>query len=226
MNAHLLLLPAHAGYFKLCLSAKLLYVLNMGKRLLYEDNYRRVIIKVGEKEASVRNPIAFYHLALMEYNPNLRIEQIVLFEKMLVFYQLNNSKPFEYQQIRLQEQLHISRIRLENARLFLKGKGILEEVNPGRGKRIWYSLNLERINALLPELYKMPEDESEKRLALRNLRLFFSNFFVSEKVRNRVDPSIPDVIHEGRTSISGTDKRKFIKGDRKEDENSTYKVEE
>lgn len=92
----------------------------MGKKLSYEDNYQSVIIKVKGKDTSVRNPLAFYHLALMEYNPKLSIEQIVLFEKMLVFYQWNNSKPFEYQQKRLKEQLHISRYRLESARQSLK----------------------------------------------------------------------------------------------------------
>jgi len=156
---------------------------------------------------SVRNPIAFYHLALMEYSPQLGIETILLFEKMVVFYRANRFKPFEYQQERLMNELHIKRTRLEKARAFLMSKGILVELNPGKGKKIRYTLNKDKVIASIPSLYKLPDDIVAKKEAVIELKTFFEYFLSREYLGKKKAPTVSDEVYTGKYSIMGPDKR-------------------
>ena len=51
----------------------------MAEKLYYEDRFHRLLVNIDGVDKSIINPIAFYHLALMEYSPKMDIETIVLF---------------------------------------------------------------------------------------------------------------------------------------------------
>lgn len=112
----------------------------MKEKPIYKNGHRSIPVNNFESKKSLMYPLSFFHLSLMEYSPAWSIDQIVLFEKFIVFYRWNKLKPFEYQQIRLIEQLHTTRDRIERARKSLKNSGILNEFNPGLGKKIRYLL--------------------------------------------------------------------------------------
>lgn len=182
----------------------------MSEKLYYEDTFHRLLVNMDGVDKSIRNPIAFYHLALMEYSPKLDIETIVLFEKMVVFYRANRLKSFEYQQDRLMDELHIKRTRLEKARAFLIRTGILIEVNPGNGKKIRYTLNKDKVIASIPILYRMPDDKIAQMVAITELQTFFEYFLNRKYLRTKTNPSIPDNVHTGMYSIMGPDKRQEL----------------
>ena len=179
----------------------------MAEKLYYEDNFHSLVVNMDGVDKSIRNPIAFYHLALMEYSPELDIETILLFEKMVVFYRANRLKPFEYQQERLMNELHIKRTRLKKSRAFLMNKGILVEKNPGKGKKIRYTLNKDKVIASIPLLYKLPDDKVAKMIEIKDLQTFFEYFLNRKYLRAKRSPSIPDNVHTGMYSILGPDKR-------------------
>lgn len=195
----------------------------MAEESVYKSNHPRMRVKMEGKEVDIPYPIAFHHLSLMEYLPSLDLETILLFEKMVVFFRSNKLKPFEYQQERLAEQLHIKRNGLDNARAALKKLKILIEENPGRGKKIRYSLDKEMIIANLPDLYKMPKDKAAKAKAIKELSAFY-NYYLSKKyLREKVNESVPDNVHMGLFSITSADKRTDTQDDKKDDENNIYK---
>lgn len=198
----------------------------MAEESVYKSNHRRQQVKMDGKEKDIPYPIAFYHLSLMEYRPDLDLEIIILFEKLVVFYRSNRLRSFEYQQDRLMEELHIKRTRLDNARAMLKKAGILLEHNAGKGKKNRISLSKEMIIANIPYLYKMPEDIIAKAKAIKELETFF-NYYLSKKyLREKVSESIPDYVHEGKFSITAPDKTKNIQDDNKDGENDIFKIEE
>jgi len=110
-------------------------------------------------------------------------------------------RQFEYQQDRLSRELHIKRTRLEKARSKLVEVGILKENNPGKGKKIRYELNKNRIIEIVPYLYKMPADENQKAQTIKELQTFFEYYLNRKYLRAKVDPSIPDNIHIGAFPI-------------------------
>jgi hypothetical protein len=133
------------------------------------------------KDKSIRNPIAFYHKALMQYRPELDLEIIVFFEKMLVYYRTTRLKTFEYQQDRLAAELHIKRTRLEKARSLLVKSKILMEFNPVKGKKIRYSINKDSINEIIQSLYLLPEEEPAKSDTIKELRTQCPDLFCYSK---------------------------------------------
>lgn len=193
----------------------------MAAKLLYEDNYHRLQVRMDGADRSIRNPVAVYHKALMEYREDLDLEFIVLFEKLLVFYRTMRLRPFEYQQDRLSRELHIKRTRLEKARSKLVEAGILKENNPGKGKKIRYELNKNRIIEIVPYLYKMPADENQKAQTIKELQTFFEYYLNRKYLRAKVDPSIPDNIHIGAFPIFRPDEVSPDKNPSDEEENNT-----
>ncbi len=198
----------------------------MAEKLYYEDRFHRLLVNIDGVDKSIINPIAFYHLALMEYSPKMDIETIVLFEKMVVFYRANRLKPFEYQQERLMTELHIKRTRLEKARAFLIRTGILVELNPGKGKKIRYSIDKEKVVASIPILYLMPDDEIHQKVAIRELQIFFEYFLNRKYLRTKRNPSTPDYIHTGMYSIMGPDKRDGFTDKQNDEDGTTHSQEE
>lgn len=198
----------------------------MAEKLYYEDNFHGLLVNIDGVDKSIRNPIAFYHLALMEYSPGLDIETIVFFEKMIVFYRANRLKSFEYQQDRLMDELHIKRTRLEKARAFLISIGILIEVNPGKGKKIRYTLDKDRVIASIPLLYRLPDDKVAKMVAIKELKTFFEYFLNKKYLRTKTNPAIPDNVHTGMYSIMGPDKRQELPDKPKNEEGSSQDQEE
>lgn len=83
--------------------------------------------------------------------------------------------------------------------------GILKEVNPGKGKKIRYSLDKNRIIELVPYLYRMPADEQEKEQKIRELQTFFEYYLNPKYLREKIDQSIPDNIHTGNFQIFNPD---------------------
>ena len=195
----------------------------MKEKLLYGNMGHELIVTEGGKDFSVRNPLAFYHLALMEYREDLDLDFIVLFEKLLVFYRSAKFLPFYYQQSRLIKELHIKRSRLVKARALLIKVGILTEVNPGNGKKIKFILNRDRIIALVPHLYKMPKEESAKVALINELQIFYKYFLSKRYLRKNHDSFMPDEIPELRVSLTGNDKMDIRDGNKMDDENNTYK---
>lgn len=112
------------------------------------------------------------------------------------------------------------------ARTLLIKVGILIEVNPGKGKKIKFNLDRERIIALVPHLYKMPKEEPAKAALINELQIFFKHFLSKKYIVEKDDTSIPDEIPELRVSLAGGDNRDIGYGDTEDDENNTYKGEE
>lgn len=184
----------------------------MAGKLIYQDKSHSLLVRMDGVDKSIRNPIAFYHIALMQYRPDLELEVIVLFEKMLVFYRSNRLRQFEYQQDRLEAELHIKRTRLAKARAKLVNAKVLIEINPGKGKKIHYSIDKNRINEIIQFLYMMPEDMDSKAKTIKELQTFF-NYYLNRKYLNeKIDQSISDEVHVGEYSIIGHDKRKIELG--------------
>jgi hypothetical protein len=204
--------------FSYSIELSLIYELFMAGRIIYEDDYRRMRVIIDGKDMSIRVPISFNHLALMEYNPDLDLDVIVLFEKLLVFYRSNQLRTFNYQQYRLEEDLHIKRDRLTKARTFLIEAGILPNVVVGRGRKIPFSINIDGIIASIPKLYRLPIDESAKIIAIRELEIFFKHYLSKNYLNERIDTSIPDEVINGRISITRKSNPKIEKDDDKKDE--------
>jgi hypothetical protein len=175
----------------------------MKQKPLNEDNFRSIVVNENGKDIRIRNPLSFYHKAYMEYRADLKIEDILLFEKLIVVFKALNFQPFAYQQDRLEEQLRIKRTRLENARRKLVELEILKEVTAGRGLKIMYSIDGNRIISLIPYLYKMPDDPTAKKSLIKELETFFSYHFD----RNFTQKSIYGKDYKGKKSISGPDNR-------------------
>ncbi len=75
----------------------------MKEKPIYGNKGHEITITEGGREITVRNPISIYQLALMEYSPDMDLEVIVLFEKLLVFHRAARFHPFFYQQDRLKK---------------------------------------------------------------------------------------------------------------------------
>jgi len=153
----------------------------------------------------------------------MKIEEIVLFEKLLVFYRWNRLRPFEYQQDRLEAELHIKRTRLKKARDKFIKDNILIEVNPGNGKRLRFSLNKDGIIAMLPKLFKLPEDKFTKDETIKDLTAFYTCYLSKKYLGEGIDDSTPDHVLAGEYSVIGSDKRKIEVKD-SEDDSSTNNI--
>ena len=124
------------------------------------------------------------------------------------------------------QELHIKGARLDNAMASLKKAGILSEHNSGKGKKIRISLSKDMINATIPYLYKMREEKEAKAKTIKELVTFF-NYYPSKKcLREKVNESILDNVHEGKFSITAADKTNDITADNNNDGNDTCKKEE
>ena len=175
------------------------------------------------QRTSVIYPIAFNHLALMDYHSDRTLEEIILFEKLLVAYRTFRLKPFYYQQFRLMEDLHLKRDRVERGIASLERAGVLVAQKFGSGKKIKYSLDLKKLIGALPFLYKMPEDVLAKQRLLKELEYFFTYYLTARYLSANPDPSVPDEVYEGKINLA-KNKRDFNSTGDESGENSTYKI--
>jgi hypothetical protein len=146
------------------------------EKVRFENGQNVFFAKVYGKELSMRYPIALHQLALMEYSPKWTIDMIVLFEKMVVFYRSRHLLPFQYQQRRLRNELHLTTDRLNKAREDLKKLDILKEDNPGRGKKIKFSIDRDKVIELLPLIYVMPDNDQKRKTMIDDLRNFYTYY--------------------------------------------------
>lgn len=198
----------------------------MKEKLIYGNKGHELTVVEKGKEIRVRNPLSTYHIALMEYREDFDLDFIVLFEKLIVFYRSARFLPFYYQQNRLIKELHIKRSRLVKARALLIKVGILNEVNPGKGKKIRFSLNRDRIIDLVPYLYKIPKEEPTKAAVIKELQTFFKFYLSKSYLSDKSDPSIPNIVKEGRFDLFRNDTHLKSETKDENDENNTHKKEE
>lgn len=154
------------------------------------------------ERTSVIYPLSFNHLALMDYHPDRTLEEILVFEKMLVAYRSFRLKPFYYQKSRLLKDLRIKRDRLDKAIAALVRAGVLIATNTGSGRKIKYSINMRKLIDALPFLYKMPEDGIIKQLLLKELEFFFTYYLTARYLSSNPDPSVPDEVYMGKVNIA------------------------
>lgn len=184
------------------------------EKVRFENGQNIFFAKVYGKELLMRYPIALHQLALMEYNPKWSIDMIILFEKMVVFYRSRHLVPFQYQQWRLRNELHLSPDRLKKAREELKKLGILKEDNPGRGKRIRYSIDRDKVIELLPVIYVMPKNDKDRKALLDDLGNFFTYYLSKQH-----DYAAKMGIEHKRVDITGGKTRPSANAPDKQDSN-------
>jgi hypothetical protein len=158
--------------------------------------------RLQDQKVMFRYPIALNQLALMEYSTLWDIDTILVFEKLMVMYNLKGCKPIFYQGQRLERDLHIGRGRIEKARDILSRMGILIEES-GRKNIKMYSFNCDCVIQQLPVIYKMPEDENQKLILLHELGEFY-NFFL-RKGRGRARFQITGIVSNSENSGDSND---------------------
>ena len=198
----------------------------MSESFIYENGQRKISNSNFARNPSIIYPIAFNHLSLMAYNPDKTLEEIIVFEKLLVLYRSFKLKPFTYQQERLMSELRFGRTKLDKATATLARDGILNVVNPGPGKKIKYSFNQKKLIDALPLLYKMPKDDALRQSLLRELKDFYSYYLTARYLHVVNDPSIPDEIYEGKVNLVTTGRQDINNIADRDGDNSPYKIDE
>lgn len=175
----------------------LLYELYMTEKISNNHGKLRMVVENNGSKKSLQYPFSCNHLSLMEYSQYWNLEEIILFEKMIVLYRSFGMLPFTYQQNRLIKELHITRDKLENARNRLKADGILIETNSGHGRKIMYSINNNRVLELVPEIYsKQEKDNRTQDQFIGEIRDFYNYYFsegyLSDKIKKGKFKIFPD----------------------------------
>ena len=150
----------------------------MTERISNNHGNNRMIVEINGRKKTLKYPYSCNQLSLMEYSQYWNLDEIILFEKMIVLYRSFGMVPFAYQQNRLIKELHITRDKLENARSRLKAGGILNEANSGHGRKIMYSINSNRVIELVPEIYsKQEKDNRTQEAFIGEIQDFYKYYF-------------------------------------------------
>jgi len=135
------------------------------------------------------SPLALYHINVNNYHPDWKLEEIALFEKMILNWKYYRQRQFRIGKGTLVSQLRLTRQRIDNAREFLTNRGYIRIITKSSRALNFYIVDEDKILDDIERIYdfsRFEKDKDQKEYQLKRTRSFMRMYMStpSKGVRN------------------------------------------